>query len=62
MHIGCVRSLENFYNILNVDEPDYSNMKQFIEDSLDSARQNGEKVHCQYCVEIFQTGLKVLEE
>ena len=38
------RTLENFYTVLNVDEPEYADMKQFLEDTLAQARQNGEKV------------------
>lgn len=41
----CCSSLENFYNILNVDEQDYADMKQFLETSLAAARDNGEKVN-----------------
>lgn len=37
-------ALDNCYSILNVDEDDYTEMKQFMEDTLAAARANGEKV------------------
>jgi len=37
-------SLDNFYSVLNYDEPDYGEMLQWMEDSLSEARGNGEKV------------------